>query len=79
LTTFLVSSFVGRGYRDAAEVSVFEPVAVAFEGDDLGVVDEPKARGFAESWSWWVGNPDAVAPLGPCGGGVRQADCRPAC
>ena len=39
-------SFVGRGGRgDAAEVSVFEPVAVAFEGDDLGVVDEPVDHG----------------------------------
>ena len=33
--------FVGRGGGDAAEVAVFEPVAVAFEGDDFGVVDEP--------------------------------------
>src|SRR5947207_14182919 len=31
--------FVGRGGWDAAEVSVFEPVGVAFEGDDFGVVD----------------------------------------
>jgi len=30
----------GRG-GDAAEVAVFESVAVAFEGDDFGVVDEP--------------------------------------
>jgi hypothetical protein len=29
----------GRG-GDAAEVAVLEPVAVAFEGDDFGVVDE---------------------------------------
>ena len=34
------SWFVGRS-GDAAEVSVFEPVGVAFEGDDVGVVDEP--------------------------------------
>ena len=32
--------FVGRGCWDTAEVSVFESVAVAFEGDDFGVVDE---------------------------------------
>ncbi len=31
----------GDGRRGAAEVSVLEPVGVAFEGDDLGVVDEP--------------------------------------
>jgi hypothetical protein len=28
------------GCGDAAEVSVLEPVGVAFEGDDFGVVDE---------------------------------------
>ena len=33
--------FFGCGRGDAAEVSVAEPVGVAFEGDDLGVVDEP--------------------------------------
>jgi hypothetical protein len=27
--------------RDAAEVAVFEPVTVAFEGEDFAVVDEP--------------------------------------
>jgi hypothetical protein len=26
-------------HGDAAKVSVFEPVAVAFDGDDFGVVD----------------------------------------
>ena len=30
---------------DAAEVAVFEPVAVAFEGDDFGVVDEAVDHG----------------------------------
>ena len=30
---------------DAAEVAVFESVAVAFEGDDFGVVDEPVDHG----------------------------------
>jgi hypothetical protein len=29
-----------RRVRDAAEVVVLEPVGVAFEGDDVGVVDE---------------------------------------
>src|SRR5579862_6065497 len=33
--------FVGRGCGDAAEIPVPEPVGVAFEGDDVGVVDEP--------------------------------------
>jgi len=41
----LVSSFVGRGGGDAAEVSVFESVAVTFEGDDFGVVDEAVDHG----------------------------------
>jgi transposase len=40
-----LSSFVGRGGWDAAEVSVFEPIAVAFEGDDFGVVDESVDHG----------------------------------
>jgi hypothetical protein len=34
---------VGRG--DAAEVFVFEPVAVSFECDDVGVVDEAVDHG----------------------------------
>jgi hypothetical protein len=33
----------GRG--DAAEVSVLEPVAVSFQGDDVGVVDEAVDHG----------------------------------
>jgi hypothetical protein len=40
---------VGAGGGDAAEVAVLEAVAVAFEGDDVGVVDEAKARGFGDS------------------------------
>ena len=36
---------VGRGVGDAAEISVFEPVGVTFEGDDFGVVDEPVDHG----------------------------------
>jgi hypothetical protein len=39
-------SVVGCGGRgDAAEVSVFEPVGVAFEGDDFGVVHEAVDHG----------------------------------
>jgi len=30
---------------DATEVAVFESVAVAFEADDFGVVDEPVDHG----------------------------------
>jgi hypothetical protein len=37
--------FVGRGGGDAAEVLVFESVAVAFEGDDFGVVNEAVDHG----------------------------------
>ena len=33
------------GWGDAAEVAVAEPVAVAFEGYDVGVVDEPVDHG----------------------------------
>ncbi len=36
---------VSGGRGDAAEVSVFEPVGVAFEGDDVGVVDEAVDHG----------------------------------
>jgi hypothetical protein len=36
---FLLAWFCG-GRWDAAEVSVFEAVAVSFQGDDVGVVDE---------------------------------------
>ncbi len=36
----MVSFFCCAGGGDAAEVAVLEPVAVAFEGDDFGVVDE---------------------------------------
>ena len=34
----------GFGWRPG-EVAVFEPVAIAFEGEDLGVVDEPVDHG----------------------------------
>ena len=35
----------GGGRGDAAEVSVFEPVAVSFQCDDFGVVDEAVDHG----------------------------------
>jgi hypothetical protein len=35
----------GRVGEDAAEVSVSEPMAVAFEGDEIGVMDEPVDHG----------------------------------
>jgi hypothetical protein len=39
------SVFCGCGRWDAAEVSVFEAVAVSFQCDDLGVVDEAVDHG----------------------------------
>jgi hypothetical protein len=45
LTTLQSLWFVGRGGWDAAEVFVFESVAVAFEGDDFGVVHESVDHG----------------------------------
>ena len=36
---------VGRGGWDTAEVSVFESVAVALEGDDFAVVDKAVDHG----------------------------------
>jgi hypothetical protein len=36
---------LGGGCGDAAKVAVLEPVAVTFEGDDLGVVDEAVDHG----------------------------------
>ena len=54
------SGLVGVGCvgKDAAEVSVFEPVRVAFEGDDFGVVDEPVDHG---SGDYLVAEDDAPA------------------
>lgn len=40
-----MSLVVGRDGGDAAEVSVFDAVAVSFEGDDLGVVHEAVDHG----------------------------------
>ena len=64
-----MSSVVGRGGGDAAEVSVFEAVAVPFEGDDFGVVDEPVDHGGCD---------DVVAePFAPAAEGfVRRDDQR---
>jgi hypothetical protein len=62
--------FVGCG--DAAEVSVFEAVAVAFEGDDVGVVDEPVdhcgggyfvAEDLAPAAEGLVGSDDEAGPF----------------
>ena len=51
---------------DAAEVAVFEPVAVAFEGDDFGVVDEAVDHG---------GGDDVVAEdLAPAAEGLVGGD-----
>ena len=53
--------------RDAAEVAVFEAVAVAFEAEHLGVVHEPVdhrgggyliAEDFAPRTEWLVGGDD---------------------
>ena len=63
---------VGRVGEDAAEVSVFEPVGVAFEGDDFGVVDEPVDHGrgddlvaedFAPAAEWLVAGDDQRGSL----------------
>jgi len=57
---------VGGG-GDAAEVAVFESVAVAFQRDDFGVVDEAVDHGggddvvgedFAPAAEWFVGGDD---------------------
>jgi hypothetical protein len=53
--TRLVSVGVGAG--NPAEVAVLESVAVAFEGDDVGVVDEPAAEPGLDRW-----RPTAVVP-----------------
>ena len=44
----LGSLFVGRDCWDAAEVSVFDAVAVSFECDDLGVVHEAVDHGCGD-------------------------------
>ena len=56
----------------SAEVSVFEPVGVAAEGDDFGVVDEPVDHGgdddvvaedLAPAAEWLVGGDDQADVL----------------
>jgi len=49
------------GCGGAAEVAVFEPVAVAFEGDDFGVVDESVDHGGGD-----LAEDLAPAPEGVC-------------
>ena len=58
--------FVGRGGGDAAEVSIFESVAVAFKGDDFGVVAQSVDHG---------GGDDVVAEhLTPAAEGLVRRD-----
>ena len=76
--------FVGCGGWDAAEVSVFEAVAVAFEGDDFGVVDKPVDHGGGHDvvrvgvWYragdgvWWM-HPHKMAGTLPVSGGLAAA------
>src|SRR5258708_32073488 len=61
----------GRG-RDAAEIAVFESVAVSFEGDDFGMVDEAVDHGcgddvvtehFAPAAELLVGGDDQAGPF----------------
>jgi hypothetical protein len=42
------SLVVGVGRGDAAEVAVFEPVAVSLQADDFGVVDEAVDHGCGD-------------------------------
>ena len=44
----MVFSVVVAGGGDAAEVAVLEPVAVAFEADDVGVMDEAVDHGSGD-------------------------------
>ena len=64
---------------DATEVTVFESVGVAFEGDDFGVVDEPVDHGgghdvvaedLAPPAEWLVGGAETPSAwLTSCSGG----------
>ena len=79
----------GRG--DAAEVAVFEPVAVSLQGDDVGVVDEAVDHGggdgvvaedLAPAAEGLVGRDDEAGsflPLNPqvLGEAVRHCQRRP--
>lgn len=51
-----------RGW-DAAEVSVLEPVAVAFQADHLGVMNQSETRRFIQSWLSAMPNPRVMAVL----------------
>jgi hypothetical protein len=64
----------GGGRGDTAEVPVFEAVAVSFQADDLGVVDETEARGFRGSGSLIAANPTVDRDCGGSGGWVRGSE-----
>lgn len=62
----------GLGGRGAAEVSILEPVGVALDGDDVGVVDEAVDHGggdgvvaedLAPAAEWLVAGDDDGGPL----------------
>jgi hypothetical protein len=63
---------------DATQVAVLEPVAIAFEADHLGVVDEAKARRFVDSWLPDTRNPGVVVVLASGAGRVRMNSSRAA-
>jgi hypothetical protein len=63
---------LGGGRGDAAKVAVFEPVAVALEGDDLSVVDEAVDHGRGDhvvaedltpAAEWLVAGDDQAGPF----------------
>src|SRR5580693_6073323 len=69
----------GRG--DAAQIAVFEPVAVSFQGDDVGVVDEAVDHGggdgvvaedLAPAAEWLVGGDDEAGPLVAAGDELEE-------
>src|SRR5438270_722423 len=61
----MCGSVLGGGCGHAAEVAVFEPVAVAVQGDDLGVVDKPVDHGGGDDvQAVQLGR---VAPVNPAG------------
>jgi hypothetical protein len=77
---------IGVGWvgEDAAEVSVFEPVGVAFEPGDFGVLEEPVdhgsgddlvAEGFAPAAEWLVAGDDQRGSLIAAGDELEQQVC----
>jgi hypothetical protein len=65
----------------SAEVSVFEPVGVAAEGDDFGVVDEPVDHGggddlvaedFSPAAEWLVGGDDQAGAFVAAGDELEE-------